>query len=105
MSRQTMAAPPPILIRISRSIVASAAVRLAAVSHRVGAWLVPTWLVPIWLAAITLVMAPAVMASAQSYPDRPIRIVVPFTAGSPNDVVARVIAAPLSVRLGQPVVI
>jgi tripartite-type tricarboxylate transporter receptor subunit TctC len=44
-------------------------------------------------------------ATAQSYPDRPIRIVVPFTAGSPNDVVARVLATPLSARLGQPVVI
>jgi tripartite-type tricarboxylate transporter receptor subunit TctC len=44
-------------------------------------------------------------ASAQTYPDRPIRIVVPFTAGSPNDVVARVISQPLSVRLGQPVVV
>jgi tripartite-type tricarboxylate transporter receptor subunit TctC len=50
--------------------------------------------------------APALAQSpASTYPDRPIRIVVPFTAGSPNDVVARVIAAPLSARLGQPVVI
>src|SRR5215203_1912290 len=47
----------------------------------------------------------AAPASAQSYPDRPVRIVVPFTPGSPNDVVARVLAPPLSVRLGQPVII
>jgi tripartite-type tricarboxylate transporter receptor subunit TctC len=44
-------------------------------------------------------------ASAQSYPDRPVRIVVPFTAGSPNDVVTRVLAPPLSARLGQPVIV
>lgn len=44
-------------------------------------------------------------ANAQSYPDKPIRIVVPFTAGSPNDVVARVLAPRLSARLGQPVII
>jgi tripartite-type tricarboxylate transporter receptor subunit TctC len=42
---------------------------------------------------------------AQPYPDKPIRVVVPFTAGSPNDVVARVLAPPLSARLGQPVVV
>lgn len=56
------------------------------------------------LAAI-LVASAFSPALAQSYPDRPIRIVVPFTAGSPNDVVARVVAQPLSARLGQPVVI
>src|SRR6186997_683142 len=44
-------------------------------------------------------------ASAQSYPDRPIKVIAPFTPGSPNDVVARLIAAPMSVQLGQSVVI
>jgi tripartite-type tricarboxylate transporter receptor subunit TctC len=57
------------------------------------------------LAAALAVLLSSGGAQAQSYPDRPIRIVVPFTAGSPNDVVARVIATPLSARLGQPVVI
>src|SRR5258708_21330982 len=42
---------------------------------------------------------------AQSYPERTIKIVVPFSAGGPTDVVARVIAQSLSSRLGQSVVV
>jgi tripartite-type tricarboxylate transporter receptor subunit TctC len=42
---------------------------------------------------------------AQPLPARLIKAVLPYTAGSPNDVIARLIAAPLSERLGQPVVI
>jgi tripartite-type tricarboxylate transporter receptor subunit TctC len=42
---------------------------------------------------------------AQSFPHKPIKAVLPYTPGSPNDVVARLIAPPLSVRLGQPVVV
>jgi tripartite-type tricarboxylate transporter receptor subunit TctC len=42
---------------------------------------------------------------AQSYPEHPIRIVVPFPAGGPTDVAARLIAQSLSSRLSQPVVI
>ena len=48
-------------------------------------------------------MAPA--ALAQSYPARTIKVVVPFTPGSPNDVMARLLTQDLQTRLGQPVVI
>jgi tripartite-type tricarboxylate transporter receptor subunit TctC len=48
---------------------------------------------------------PAV-ARAQSWaPERPIRIVVPFGAGGPTDVVARLLAEPVGAALGQPLVI
>jgi len=43
--------------------------------------------------------------AADAYPSRPLRIVVPLTAGGPTDTLARIIAQPLSQRLGQPVVI
>jgi tripartite-type tricarboxylate transporter receptor subunit TctC len=59
-----------------------------------------------FLAAIriaTLLLATATAASA--FPERPIKIVVPFTAGGAVDVVARIIAPKLSDLLGQPVII
>ena len=39
------------------------------------------------------VCAPAVssLASAQTYPSRPVRVIVPYAAGGPNDVVTRII--------------
>jgi tripartite-type tricarboxylate transporter receptor subunit TctC len=46
-----------------------------------------------------------VLASAQTWPNRVIRAVVPFTAGSAIDVIARVVLDPLSAQLGQQIVI
>jgi tripartite-type tricarboxylate transporter receptor subunit TctC len=45
------------------------------------------------------------IAGAQSYPARPVRIIVGFPPGGPNDIVARIIGQWLSERLGQPFVI
>ena len=42
---------------------------------------------------------------AQSYPDRPIKVVVPFAAGSASDVVTRLVLEKMSPSLGQPFVI
>ena len=44
-------------------------------------------------------------APAQTFPDRPIKIIAPFTPGSPNDVVARLIAPLMASKLGQSVVV
>jgi tripartite-type tricarboxylate transporter receptor subunit TctC len=52
------------------------------------------------LAALT---APA--AAQQDYPNRPIRVIVPFPAGGSNDIVGRAIAAQMSERLGKQIVI
>jgi len=44
------------------------------------------------------------VASALDYPTRPVRVIVGFPAGSAGDVVLRLVAQPLSQRIGQPVV-
>lgn len=44
-------------------------------------------------------------AQAQDYPDRPLRLIVPFSAGGVTDLVARVYAGELAKALGQPVVV
>ena len=47
----------------------------------------------------------AQLALAQSYPARPIRLIVSFPAGGPGDVLARFIAQKMGESLGQPVVV
>ena len=47
----------------------------------------------------------ATHATAETYPSRPITIVVPTTAGGPPDTLARLIAEPMRSVLGQPVIV
>ena len=44
-------------------------------------------------------------AGAQTFPNRPLRIIVPFAAGGPNDVAARLVAEALRPHLSQSVVV
>jgi tripartite-type tricarboxylate transporter receptor subunit TctC len=58
------------------------------------------------LAIVTgLALAGVATAHSDEWPSRPIRLVVPFTAGSSSDIVARIVAQRLGERLGQSVVI
>src|SRR5690349_23687373 len=59
-----------------------------------------------WLAAAGLLLALAAPALAQSdYPNRPVRLIIPFPPGGSNDVVGRMIGTSLSEKLGKQVVI
>ena len=58
-----------------------------------------------WLVAGAILLASACVASAQSWPSKPVHIIVPVTAGSATDVTARIIADHLSQQLGQPFVV
>ncbi|WP_353645689.1 tripartite tricarboxylate transporter substrate-binding protein [Mesorhizobium sp. WSM2239] len=61
-------------------------------------------LVTTFAAAAAVLMFP-LAAGAQTYPDRAITIVVPFSAGGPTDTVTRLIAEPMGAALGQPIVV
>ena len=56
-------------------------------------------------AAACAVLLAVVSAQAQPYPSRPITVVVPFPAGGPSDVVARIVAEHMGKVLGQTMVI
>jgi tripartite-type tricarboxylate transporter receptor subunit TctC len=55
--------------------------------------------------AVLAVLAFANSASAQNFPSRPITIIVPFSAGGPSDVMARILAERMKVALGEAVLI
>jgi tripartite-type tricarboxylate transporter receptor subunit TctC len=57
------------------------------------------------LAAAFALLGCGLAASAQDFPNRPLRMIVPFPPGGPTDLVSRVIAEAMSADLGQPVVI
>jgi tripartite-type tricarboxylate transporter receptor subunit TctC len=56
-------------------------------------------------ASALLCLAAPLLASAQTWPAQPIKIIVPFTAGTGMDTIARAVSPKLGERLGQPVVV
>ena len=57
------------------------------------------------IGAIALLGAPSTLVQAQNYPTRSITVVVPFPAGGPSDVVARIVTEHMARTLGQTMVI
>jgi tripartite-type tricarboxylate transporter receptor subunit TctC len=59
----------------------------------------------LWAAVAAIVFATTAAANAQGYPNKPIRLLVPFVAGGAVDTLARLIGSKLSEQMGQPVVV
>jgi tripartite-type tricarboxylate transporter receptor subunit TctC len=59
----------------------------------------------LWSGAVLATPALPRLASAQNWPVRPIRAIVPFSAGSTIDVIGRIVLDPLSAALGQTIVV
>src|SRR5580658_3417381 len=55
-----------------------------------------------FLAALTAAISPA---SADSYPSRPVTVIVPYAAGGPTDVLTRIVTDKMQAPLGQPIVV
>jgi tripartite-type tricarboxylate transporter receptor subunit TctC len=63
------------------------------------------WLRFACLMSIALALASPAESDAQSYPDKPVRLVLPLTAGGGTDTVARTIASKMSDATGQPFIV
>jgi tripartite-type tricarboxylate transporter receptor subunit TctC len=59
------------------------------------------WVLGFWLVAGMACLAAASSASENDYPSRTVRIIVSYSAGGSNDIVARAVAAELTQKLGQ----
>jgi tripartite-type tricarboxylate transporter receptor subunit TctC len=57
------------------------------------------------IVTVAVLFAGSQQAAAQDYPSRPVKIVVPFAAGSSTDILARVLAKDFQQRLGQPFIV
>ena len=54
-----------------------------------------------WLLLILLIISPQMSYAQSDYPNRPVRLVIPFTTGGSNDIIGRFIADQLGKRLGE----
>src|SRR5262249_38880875 len=94
---------------VKPSIALAKAYTLQFVNKKVGLDLRPNW--PVWgramraLLSLAFCVLLAASASAQSFPSRPIRMIVPAPPAGITDLSARLVAEGLRVKFNQPVVV
>jgi tripartite-type tricarboxylate transporter receptor subunit TctC len=54
---------------------------------------------------VALAILLSAISARAAFPDRPVRLIVPFAPGGASDLIARVLSSPLSQELGQPVIV
>ncbi|HET7158907.1 MAG TPA: tripartite tricarboxylate transporter substrate binding protein, partial [Burkholderiales bacterium] len=62
------------------------------------------YVIPLLLSLVVL-MSAAPQATAQTYPARPVRMIVPYPAGGGTDIISRLVAQKLSEKWGQPILV
>jgi tripartite-type tricarboxylate transporter receptor subunit TctC len=60
------------------------------------------YMLPLMVAAIAAFSAPA---AADTWPSKPIRVIIPFSAGSATDIIPRAVFEQLAIELGQPIIV
>ena len=58
-----------------------------------------------FIVAVAACLVSVESASAQSYPSRPITLIVPYSAGGPTDTLGRILGEHMRSSLGQPIII
>jgi tripartite-type tricarboxylate transporter receptor subunit TctC len=69
------------------------------------AWMLQSLRIGTVMAAVAASLAPGPAAAQSRYPDRAVRMIVPFAAGGATDIIARAISQPLGEILGQSVIV
>src|SRR3954468_18499482 len=62
-------------------------------------------IIPLRSLVVAAALALTSVSAMADYPERPLRVIVPFAAGGATDVIARTVAQAMSVRLGQSIVV
>ena len=100
----TLATIPPFLFHRHRDRFAGDGRNSYAGNHERGTMII-TRCFSVAMVAVGFSLSAFGLGHAQPYPTKPIKLILPYTPGSPNDALARLVAPRLSSRLGQPVII